>query len=176
MKITLDHNCIIDLVNKTIAGNQVEAIIKNTKYECFVVNIGASEMQKWGVNSNSYDKFEELLNEANIAKLPRLDPMGIWDVTFWDNCIYSDEIMTNLSDQIEVILFGNTIGGIPNGGLSSKEGRKYLNKLCDVHTLWCHIFYGNDIFLTNDGNFMKKTKLPKLLKLGAKNICRPIDL
>lgn len=102
--------------------------------------------------------------------------MGIWDVTFWDNCIYSDEIMTNLSDQIEVILFGNTIGGIPNGGLSSKEGRKYLNKLCDVHTLWCHIFYGNDIFLTNDGNFMKKTKLPKLLKLGAKNICRPIDL
>lgn len=58
MKITLDHNCIIDLVNKTIAGNQVEAIIKNTKYECFVVNIGASEMQKWGVNSNSYDKFE----------------------------------------------------------------------------------------------------------------------
>jgi len=60
--------------------------------------------------------------------------------------------------------------------LDSQKGRKLLNQVCDVQSMWCHIRKGNDVFLTTDRNFSKTTKLDKLLALGAKRICHPIDL
>jgi hypothetical protein len=60
---------------------------------------------------------------------------------------------------------------MPPEGLDSLIGTKWLNRLCDAHSLWCHIHYKNELFLTSDGNFMKKTKLPRLLALGAGRIC-----
>ena len=87
MKITLDHNCIINLMNQTDIGARMSAILSNKKNECFVVNIGASEMREKGVRPDHYEKFEELLELAGIANLPRLNPMMILDVTFWDRCV-----------------------------------------------------------------------------------------
>jgi len=70
-KVTLDHNCILDLANRTPVGAKIETIIKDPRYECFVVNIGASEMRKKGVRPDRFDTFEELLESAGIAHLPR---------------------------------------------------------------------------------------------------------
>ena len=93
MKITLDHNCIIDLENRTEIATRIEGIVSDQNNQCFVVNIGASEMRRKGVLPDHYEKFEELLESAQIAHLPRLNPMGIFDVTFWDRCIFADEEM-----------------------------------------------------------------------------------
>ena len=60
--------------------------------------------------------------------------------------------------------------------LNSQRGRKWLNKMCDVQSMWCHIHNGNDLFVTTDRNFRKKSKLPKLVKLGAGCIVHPNDL
>jgi len=62
MKITLDHNCIIHLVNQTEIGTKVKAIISDKGNECFVVNIGASEMREKGVRPVS-----EKLSEAEFG-------------------------------------------------------------------------------------------------------------
>ena len=50
-----------------------------------------------------------------------------------------------------------------------------MNQLCDVHTLWCHIHYGCDVFVTMDRNFYKVTKRQALADLGAKRIIRPVE-
>lgn len=176
MKLTLDHNCIIDLVNQTTAGAFVKKAVDNPAHECFVVNIGASEMRARGVEAGRYDKFEELLSEAGIPHLPRLDPMGIWDVTFCDRCVWADDATVKLSDEIETILFGAKLPRMPAAGLDDSQGKRWLNRLCDAHSMWCHIHYKNDVFLTSDGNFTKETKLPRLLALGAGRICSPQDL
>ena len=84
MKITLDHNCIIDLKNRTDIGKAIEAIVSDRENNCFVVNVGASEMRESGVRPDHYEKFEELLVATRIAHLPRLNPMMRLNVTFLD--------------------------------------------------------------------------------------------
>lgn len=133
MKVTLDHNCVIDLANRTTTGDLVRKLVRNENYQCFVVNIGASEMRKRGVEPSRYDKFEELLSEGGIDHLPRLDPLAIWDITFWDRCLWVDTVMSNLSDSIETVLFGAKLKGMPPEGLDSPAGKKWLNRLCDAH-------------------------------------------
>jgi hypothetical protein len=177
MKITLDHNCIIDLENTTEVGKSVQAIVSSARNECFVVNIGASEMRAKGVRPDKYEKFEELLSKTGLSHLPRLNPMMISDVTFWDRCVWPDDSTNKLAADIEDALFGEAERiDIVSVGLDSLEGGKWLNRLCDVHGMWCHIKNGNDVFLTTDNNFSKETKLPKLLALGAQRICHPKDL
>jgi len=176
MKITLDYNCIINLENKTEIGEKIEEILADKGNECFVVNIGASEMREMGIFPDRHDLFEELLKSTNIDHLPKLNPMGIFDVTFFDACILADDEMVKLSTDIEDILFPNKLDiDIEAEGIDSPAGRKWLNRLCDVHSMWCHIYNKNEVFLTSDTNFTKETKLPKLINLGAGRVCCPRD-
>jgi hypothetical protein len=177
MKVTLDHNCIIHLVNRTEIGEKMGAIVHDERNQCFVVNIGASEMLERGVRPNRYDKFEELLETASIAHLPRLDPLLIWDLTFWDKCVWDSDETRKLATEIEAALFGNSQRvDIAALGLESPLARKWVNQMCDVQTMWCHIQNGNDVFLTTDGNFSKESKMPRLLALGAGRIAHPSEL
>jgi hypothetical protein len=177
MKITLDHNCLIHLADQTNTGIRVKAILSNKENKCFVVNIGASEMRKKGVRPDHYDKFEELLDLSGIANLPRLNPMMMLGVTFLEKCIFADDAMIELAANIEDVLFGKAQKiDIAVDGLDSTAGRKWLNRICDVHGMWCHIYNGNDVFLTTDGNFKRETKLPRLIALGAGRICYPNEL
>ncbi len=177
MKITLDHNCIIHLENATDIGKAVQAIVGSIGTECFVVNIGASEMRAKGVRPDKYERFEELLGQTGLSHLPRLNPMMIFDVTFWGRCVGADDSTMKLAADIEDALFGEAKKiDIASVGLDSPEGGRWLNRLCDVHGMWCHIQSGDDVFLTTDGNFSQETKLPRLLALGARRICHPKEL
>lgn len=172
MRITFDHNCLIHLENGSGVAKGIRAILNDPGHQCFVVNVGASEMQRFGVRPDNYAAFETLLKRIGIENLPRLDPLGIWDVTFWDRCLYAGEADQNLFEMIQAVLFPAT------SPLTNEDGsdRKSLNRLCDALTLWCHISYKNDVFVTTDSNFFKATKLPQLLALGAGRICLPHEL
>jgi hypothetical protein len=123
MKITLDHNCIIHLENATAIGDAVRSIVGKTAHECFVVNIGASEMRARGVRPDTYTRFEELLVETGLAHLPRLNPMMIFDVTFWDHCVFGEEDTIELAKDIDDALFGRVDRiDIAAVGLDSPEG------------------------------------------------------
>lgn len=177
MNVTLDHNCIIHLERRTELGAAVKAVVDNQSNQCFVVNIGASEMREKGVRPDKYELFEEVLAAAGIDHLPRINPMLILDVTFWDRCVFTSDVLVQLSKDIESVLFGNSVPiAIGNEIIDSPGWRKWLNRVCDVHSLWCHIQNGNDVFLTTDANFKKETKLPRLIALGAKRICHPLEL
>jgi hypothetical protein len=58
---------------------------------------------------------------------------------------------------------------------SSRDSRKWLNAACDVMMIWSHIHHRADFFVTEDRNFHKLTKKPRLLELGARQICTPSD-
>jgi len=61
-----------------------------------------------------------------------------------------------------------------NINLNNKSlNKKWLNVKCDVLSLWCHIYYNGDIFVTRDNNFYKVTKLKKLIVLGVGYILTP---
>jgi len=54
-----------------------------------------------------------------------------------------------------------------------KAWHRWMNKKCDVLTLWSHIWYEGDIFVTRDTNFHRKAE--KLIKLGARKILTPVE-
>jgi hypothetical protein len=176
MKLTLDHNVVIDLANGSPRVGRICAALANASHHCFVVEIGASEMRQRGIKPSRYDLFEQLLQRAGIDSLPRLAPMMIWDVTFWDHGLWCDDQMAERAKQIEEVLFAESPAiGLPTD-LDGPSAAAWLNRTCDVQTMWCHLHYQNDIFVTSDGNFHKATKLPRLLALGAKRIARPDEL
>ncbi len=177
MKITLDHNCLINVANETSVGEQVRKIVNSRNAECFIVNIGASEMREKGIQPDRYDLFEDFLASIGFADLVRLNPVGVWDVTFWDRCVWSDDKIDKLLDKIEKILFPVALKNIKHSADSNSPlSKKHINRICDIQSLWCHINSGNDLFMTSDKNFMKESKLPALISLGAKAISQPGDI
>jgi len=61
-------------------------------------------------------------------------------------------------------------------GIMKIEERLWKNAKCDVLALWSHIWYGSGIFVTGDNNFLKKTKKPALITLGAGEIAKPEEV
>ena len=169
MKITLDHNVVIDLVNGTARVSNLRAQIEAGVYQPFVVEIGASEMRERGIQPDRYDLFETLLCDAGLDAAPRLAPLGIYDVTFYDHCLWSSKELDAEVDGIESILFVDSPPARPGSKI-------WLNRTCDVMSMWCHIRAENDVFATSDGNFFKTSKLPRLISLGAKRVARPEEL
>lgn len=177
VKVTLDHNVIIDLANRTSNVDRIRKMLAAEDCQAYVVEIGASEMRQRGIRPERYDLFEQLLDDAGIRSLPRLTPMMIWDVTFWDHWVWSDDLMLNRAADIEQVLFGDASRIDLQVGINdSKKFKKWLNRTCDVHTMWCHLHYANDVFVTSDRNFCKATKLTQLLEMGAGRICSPEEL
>ncbi len=177
MNLTLDHNVIIDLANGSESVARLREMLASNQHQGYVVEIGASEMRQRGIRPNRFDLFEELLDEAGIRALPRLVPMAVWDVTFWDHGLWSDEAMSNRASAVETVLFGDSPPiEIAGEAEDSPKFAKWLNRLCDVQTMWCHLHYGNDIFVTSDRNFHKSTKAPRLVAMGAGKIATPEGL
>jgi hypothetical protein len=177
MKITLDHNVIIDLANGSENIARLREVLADKEHQAYVVEIGASEMRQRGIRPDRFDLFEELLEKAGIRELPRLMPMMIWDVTFWDHGLWSDDVMSNRATEIEQILFGDSPRiEIAGETQDSSKFAAWLNRICDVQTMWSHMHYANDIFVTSDRNFHKATKLPRLIAMGAGRISKPEEL
>ena len=134
-------------------------------------------MRQRGIRPDRYELFEELLSHAGLEAAPRLRPLMIWDVTFWDHCLWSDEQMQDKAKEVEDVLFGKSppidIFGEPD---DSPKLAAWLNRICDIQSMWCHLHYKNEVFVSSDQNFHKATKLPRLLKLGAQRIVRPEQL
>ena len=116
----------------------------------------------------------------DLGHLPLLLPMMYWDITYWDECLWADEEMAKLEQEIHEVLFPN----IPHLwqdycsslGISADlppTGRAWKNAKCDVLALWTHIFHKREVFVTTDRNFHKLSKGPKLIALGAGRIETP---
>lgn len=65
-------------------------------------------MRRRGIRPDRYDLFEQLLAHAGLGNLPRLAPMAIYDVTFYDHAILCGDEMQTQAKQIEEILFGDS--------------------------------------------------------------------
>lgn len=148
-----------------------------------LIGINASEKNKDGSYPNTIDEFRQKVRAVGLGELELLKPMGYWGITFWDWCVWADgvgEPMVLLEEQLHKILFPEIsfshqehcakLGITPQKDFVEE---KWRNAKCDVLTIWSHIFYSNDVFVTNDRNFLKETKKPELIRLGAKKILTP---
>jgi hypothetical protein len=108
--------------------------------------------------------------------------LGRFDFSFFDYSIFSDRWKDELEKEIQTILFGEDeveFDDFCRKHSYDKENKEawneWVRRKCDVLTLWSHIWYNGDIFVTDDSNFHKETKKPRLVELGSGKILRPIE-
>lgn len=172
-------NCIIDLEKGKVTAPSVKKMIqlhKDRKITLRVVAISASERKPDGTYASSFNEFKERITRLGMMDVEILKPILYWGIAFWDYCVWGGGWLSELERKIQEILFPEIEMEYkeycPN--LNNKEKRrKWVNAKCDVLALWSHIWNDGGIFVTNDTNFHKKTKKPRLIALGAGEILRP---
>lgn len=182
MRITMDNNCLISVKNKEAEHIQIRGLIDlhPRHITLYIPAIAASENQQGAILHTNFAQFQEFLEQIGCDKCELLNPMAYFGISYFDHAVYADANMESIERKIHSILFPNIPFQYaeyrkrfrldPNNEIVD---RKWRNAKCDVQAMWCHIYYGNDTFVTGDRNFHKVTKKPKLVALGAKEILTP---
>jgi hypothetical protein len=116
---------------------------------------------------------------GGVKILPTLWYTG---VSFVGYCLTGGGWLNKLEEEIQGILFGE--GETEYSEFCRKYGYdekakeewvEWVRRKCDVLTLWSHIWYDGDIFVTRDDNFCKQMKKSKRIELGVGRILRPTE-
>jgi len=186
MTLTLDTNSIIDLeTNEGAAPELRRLLIKHDAglIDLRVAGIMASERLRVGGYSPTFSGFSERVSRLSSRPINVLEPIGRSDMTYWDEGIWADDSMIQLEADIHSILFSKPYRWVDialQQGIdpaivpdeNNQEWRKWRNRLCDTSAMWCHIYYGGDMFVTRDQNYLKSKRIA-LETLGAKLIVDP---
>jgi len=182
--VTLDNNCIIDLERNRKDALQIKRLIQmhhNEEISLRVVAVSASELkQDKQTHPKNFDEFVQRMQSAGLGGVKILPTLARWNLSFWDQLVWSGIWEGELEKEIQAILFSED--EVEYGDFCQKyhydEGARerfaeWIRRKCDVLTLWSHIWYNGDIFVTRDSNFFRQTKKSKLIELGARRIMRP---
>jgi hypothetical protein len=190
MKYTLDHNCLLALDDDEPQADR-EKLMRLIRahgtggVEVFVPAISASELQRGGVYMTQWEDFVARMERFGVGHLPTLEPMLSWDVGFWNHALWVSDEMEVLADKIHEILFPTRAkdwavyakqAGADPDNLAGDTHEKWRNTLCDVQSFWSHVWHGNQVFVTNDGDFHRLTKKGPLEALSGGTIVRSSDL
>jgi hypothetical protein len=181
---TLDTNCLIAVDEGRPEAAAIQTLATahaEGRANVAVVAISASENQQDRRYIRNFAEFQYRLATLELSHLNILRPMFYWDITFWDWAYWSDESMEALERKIHDVLFPNVeflwrdfCRAVINPPPEHASG-KWRNSKCDVQALWSHIYAGQEVFVTSDGNFHATTKKAALIALGAQRIEYPAD-
>ncbi len=181
-KVTLDTNCLIDLEEGNERATALRHLIarhENKRIELRIPAIAASERQQGGTYFQNFSEFTARLDRLGLNGIPILPPMLYLGVAFFGQALLAGGPMIDLERQIHEILHPEMvfdyIGYCARRGIDPNANpldRKWLNAKCDVQIVWSHIYHGGGTLVTNDENFLKSTKLSRLIGLGAGAIVR----
>lgn len=182
-RITIDTNCLIDLENNSSNAEYIRILYKlhvEGNIQLRLPAVAASEKPKKGNEIKTFDDFMKRIERAGLPEIEVLKPYMFLNLSFLGFSMLSDDSMMKLDQEIHQILFPQLpyrfLDYCSQKGIDPTElplHGKWRNPKCDVMIAWCHIFYDGDILVTRDGNFHKKTKVPKLLEFGAGAIMYP---
>lgn len=184
--LTLDNNCIINLEQNRQDAPQIRRLIQmhhDKEINLRVVAVSASELkQDKQTYPKDFGEFEQRIQSAGLGDVKILPTLARWDLSFWDQCLWSGRWLEELEEEIQKVLFSEDEVEYSDFcrkfGYDEKIKEKldeWIRRKCDVLTLWSHIWYNGDIFVTRDDNFFKQTKKSKLAELGARKILRPTE-
>jgi len=181
--ITLDMNCIIDLEQNNMHAPSIRELIQmngEDKIKLRIVAISASERQRDRTPITNFNEFKKRTEDLGLVDVEILNPIVYVGLGFVGYGVIGGGEVSKLEEKIQKILFPNIEMDYRDfcnkHGYDMKNGKawkKWLNAKCDVLTIWSHIWYKGDIFVTRDNIFHKKTKKPRLIALGAGEIFSP---
>jgi hypothetical protein len=180
---TLDTNCLIDVDDDRPAKPFVLALLAAAKArtaDVAMVASSASERQPGGGHLANIGEFQQRMEDLGFGHLVLLQPIGRWDLSFYDHCIYASPEQSAREELIFRTLFPNTEPswvayaqgkGLSEDDLTSRGAWDWRNRLCDVQAFWTHHEYKRDVFVTSDQNF--SDRILKVPDFGSARILTP---
>ena len=184
MRVTLDWNQLIDIHEGSgdIEGlHQLIALQSEGALRFCIPAIQASEKQRDGTTLDSYSKFRAFAESLGLGDYEELKPPLYIGMAYIGHCVIHGTGMERLERQIHDILFPNVRFSYPDHlaelgpRVTQRHRESWRNAKCDVLSMWSHIHYDADIFVTTDRDFHKASKKPRLIALGAGQICTPSE-
>jgi len=182
---TLDTNCVIDLEQNTVFAPPIRELVaahRSGLANVAIPSIAASELQPDGGYLTHFDKFVARLASAGLDGLPLIEPIAYWGIGFYGHGLWANDAMVDLEKRIHQVLHPEIEFGLKEfceaRGIemeTQKPDRRWRNAKCDTQAAWSHIHHQRECFVTRDGNFLKASKLPALIALGAQRIHAPVD-
>ena len=157
----------------------------NKEISLRVVAVSASELkQDKQTHSKNFGEFVQRIQAAGLGDVEILPALARWDLSFWDApYFWSGRWLKELEKEIQKVLFSED--EVEYSDFCQKyrcdEGAQekldeWVRRKCDVLTVWSHIWYNGDIFVTRDKeHFLAQTKKTKLIELGAGRILTPTE-
>lgn len=184
-RVTLDTNCLLDLEASSERAPAVRELVARHeagRIELRVPAVAASERQRGGSYLENFSQFTERLARLGLRSVPIIQPMLYWGIAFWGHSLYADDAKVDLERRIHDILHTEIefeYAAYCRQRAIDPEAKpsdsKWRNAKCDVQVMWSHIYHGGHVLVTNDENFLKATKLPRLVAVGAGAIVRTAD-
>jgi hypothetical protein len=190
MKTTLDTNCLIDLELAEGSHLELRSLIDlhdEGKITICIPAIGASERLPDKTYARTFRGFQARVNRLSNRRIELLNPLMYVNIAYLGHAVLANEALVGFEESIHDVLFPNSdfkwkeiaerlglnVDEAPPSDHDAYE--KWRNRKCDALCMWCHIHYGNDIFVTRDSNFHKQSKKGRLIALGAKSIAYPSE-
>jgi len=182
MLFTIDTNCIIDLERDTEFAPPLRQLIAAHALgdaEVAIPAVAASEVQQDRQYLQHFSQFERRLAGAGLEGLPLIHPIAYWGISFYGLGYLADDAMVELERKIHTILHPSVpfqyVGRTNPATAQEEPDPKWRNAKCDAQALWSHVYHKREVFVTRDRNFLKTSKLPGLVALGAGQILLPKD-
>lgn len=177
ISVTLDTNCLIHVEQARPGAGAVREVLRRWRagsLELRIPAIMASERQPGGRYRQSFEEFQQWLDGLGVGDAVLLEPPGYLGVTYWGHCLFHSDSFQALERDVHSLLHP----GVPfdwaehcrTAGLdpaTTEPDQRWRNAKCDVLVAWSHIHYSGRLLVTDDGNFLKASKLKGLLALGA---------
>ncbi len=178
--LTFDWNCVIAVENNEPSAKAIRKLIglhRENAIEVALLATSASEnLSKMAGFPATYSKFSARIDEIGWADLPVLLTPGVIGLTFIGRCFIVDSNRYNkLSNDLWETIFQNFPRNPKDYSEDSSERdqRRWRNAWCDVHSLYTHVHFKRDCFVTlNTNDFQNKEG--HLKELGSGEILTPI--
>lgn len=182
-KVTLDNNCIIDLEKNNIYASPLKKLVEmhdDKKIILRVVAVSASEQKPDKTYVSHINEFKHRLATIGLGNVEILPTILYLGLGFLGHSLFGGGKLAELEGKIQRILFPTI--ELEYSDFCKKRGlelddkkawHRWVNKKCDVLTLWSHIWYNGDIFITRDSNFHRKAE--KLVKIGVGKILTQVE-
>jgi hypothetical protein len=184
IRVTVDTNELFNIHNGTgdsVGLNRLMELHSEGNIRICIPAIAASENRSGGVKLENYAEFEEFVASLGLTDYEELSPILLLDEGYLGYGLAYTPVMMRLARRIHHILspsiefdYEDYVARLGEF-FTSRHYRKWLNVTCDVMAMWSHIHHRADFFVTEDQNFHKRTKKPRLLELGARQICTPSE-
>lgn len=168
LNLTLDHNCLINLENRTCEWKAIKELVALHRDGAVRVHIGvisASEnVKKKDGAEPSYAVFAAWIERLGLQDLPCVLPEARVGMSYIGHCVLGDE-----DDPLPA-----RVQDIVHPALSDRQNltwKNQRNRLCDIDGIVAHIRNRLDVFVTEDADFLDRRDA--LVGLGAGDVLTP---